>query len=359
MAINLREDGKYIVTCRDETGADRYAVRNTPADAEGYFILTAGAKSCSVVPSLSFAGLCQWYKLHRSAEGVATAKQTVRRLELHAVPLLGDVKIGKVNAGHLNRMRASMIKAGLASRTANAVFSTIRSMYYLAHCEGRIASNPVSPEMGRPHGQLLARRHNLTYRRAPVVTPDETKFQLLRSVAPAHFRVAFDLMDDWVRYSELTALPTDCTDLVDRTVLIKQSTVRGGAIVPYPKSEWRVLALSPKTVTALRRHFFEMAYGPTKVSPGREGLLFPILLHPNHPMELAHLHDIKGDFTPEAIFNRTVVAAIGRGMTAFEISRRYGRTSTTINKRYHVAFRRRNARALIEPMNANLAGLLA
>ena len=358
MAIKQREDRKYEVTCRNEAGESLFAVRDTEPLAEAFFILNARSLSCAVVPSLSFEGLCEWYGLHRAAAGVISAERTVQTLRLQTYPYFAGLKIGEVKLANLFNLRARMIEAGYAVVTANHVFKIVRYMYHLAHAEGRIETNHVSPEMSRPDGQVQARRLGLNVNMAPVRTPDETNYQLLRTVAPPHFRVVLDLMEDWVWFSELRALPLDCINLERRTVLIRRAHTATG-IKEYPQDRWRVLALSPRTVASIRRLLFELRHGSSGMGKGREGMLLPVAMTNVHTVELAQLHAIQGDFRPDDLYCRTVVRAIARGMTAVEIGARSGRLPRGITRRFHVAFRRRASRALLAPMNANLSRLLA
>lgn len=358
MAIEKRTDGKYEVTCRNEAGNSMFAVRDSEPLAEAFFIRHARAVSCAKVPSLSYRGLCEWYGLVLADRGVASAGLTVQTLRIHTFPSWAGLKIGEVTLANLFSLRSQMLEAGYAVPTANHVLKLVRYMYHLAHCEGRIGTNPVSPEMSRPDGPVRARRLGFNTNMAPVRTPDEAGYQLLRRVAPPHLRVAFDLIEDWVRFSEIRALPLDCIDLARRTVLIRRAHTTTG-LKEYPEHEWRVLALSPRTVASIRRLRFELAHGPSGMGKGREGLLLPIAITHVHPMELAQLHAIDGDFRPDDLYCRIVVRGIAKGMTAVEIGARSGRLPRGITRRFHVAFRRRAARALLGPMNANLARLLA
>lgn len=357
MAINQRKDGKFTVTCRDENGASLFAVRDTMAEAEGFFILNARASSCRVVPTMSFAGLCVWHRLEREREGVVTADAIYSNC-LHAVAHFGDVRIGDVHLGHLSRARAAMIKNGMSNATANSIFNRVRTLYHYAHCARRIATNQVSPEKGQAFGALAARRHAAGVKRRPVKTPDETSLALLYKLAPPHLRVVINLIEDWVRFSELIVLADDCIDLELGSVLVKRAVSYEG-IVDYPPEKWRMLLLSPKSVTAIRRFRFEMAAVSAQPSQGRQGMLFPFALKDKCLGAFAHLQAVRGEFAPELVYNRTVVRAIASGMSSYQISRRAGRAPVSITARFHVAFRRRAARALLVPMNVNLARLLA
>src|SRR4051812_7202010 len=102
MAIEQRNDGKFTVTCRDETGASRFAVRDTRPLAEGFFIFTASAKSCGMVPRLSFAGLVEWYLLHGTHDGVKSIRKYYDDVVNHAVSRFGDKTIAAVTLGDLH-----------------------------------------------------------------------------------------------------------------------------------------------------------------------------------------------------------------------------------------------------------------
>lgn len=357
MAIEQRSDGKFEVTCRDESGSSRYAVRDNRAEAEGFFIFTARKESCDVVPQLSFAGLVEWYKLVLERNQIKSVKKRHTDLINYAVPRFGHLRIGDMHMGHLNAMRADMIAKKLALETANGPFKLVRGLYHLAHCEGRIAINPVSPEMARRGGHLAARRHGAKYKPRPVKTPDEKKYQLFRTLSDPHVRAALGLIEDWVEYRELRVLDRDCIDLDRRTVLIKRFHTNEG-IEDYANGDQRVLALSPRTVTALRRLFWDMPCDPELVDPGRENMLLPYDMSDERFGQLSVKHEIEGNFTPDALFCRTIVRAIDRGMSCFEVAKRSGRHPKSIMRRFHVAFRRRTARALLAPMNANLGRLL-
>jgi integrase len=169
-------------------------------------------------------------------------------LELHVIPGLGPVELGRLDVETVRKWHQGLLRSGLGQVTVAKSYRLLRTMLNTAAEDGKMTSNPcIIRGAGVEHS---------AERRAATV---EQVYALADAIEP-RYRVAVLLgAFAGLRFGELGALTRARVDLAAGTVAVTEAAIEttgGHRQIGAPKTEKgrRVVALPPQIVTELRKH---------------------------------------------------------------------------------------------------------
>jgi integrase len=217
--------------------------------------------------------------------GYETWGDRKRNIGHHVVPHLGDLRLQDLNAGHLNRLYAHLMKegrvdgeGGLSPTTVRRIHAILRKAFNDAVRWGLLQSNPTEfadPPPARV--EKAARRRSMrTWNREQLRTfLDETRDH-------AHHALWILAATTGMRRSELLGLCWPNVDLNAGTVLVRTTVILaedGYELADAQKSaqSGRTIHLDHRTIARLREHRAELnAIAETAGSDWNgHGLVFP------------------------------------------------------------------------------------
>jgi integrase len=182
-----------------------------------------------------------WWKPYLQRKGVkpSTRRNYDSALELHILPVFGDLHIVEIVPLHVERFSHTKLESGLSAKTVRNLLLVLQGILSLAVDNDLIARSPI-----RNRHKPTVDRHE-----KPIWSPA----QLLNilSSAPTGLRAFFDCVAlTGTRLGEVLGLKWKHVDLEGRILQIKQSL-------------WRGQLVSPKTVASTRDILLGSALGET------------------------------------------------------------------------------------------------
>lgn len=256
-------------------------------------------------------------------------------IDAHIVPALGDVRVGEVSVGLLDRF----LRARKSPAVAKRCRVVLTGMFALAARHDAIDHNPVRETAKRTSERNAVR----------AMTVLEVAELRARVAAWAGGNVsgpprALDLpeiLDVMVgtgaRIGEVLALRRDDTDLAaDPPTVTVRGTVVGNRRQEIPKSDTsrRTMILPSFTVAAIRRQL-------ARDLPSVEGLLFPsrtggVRMANNVRRQLRDARGDDFDWVTPHVFRKTVATAVERAADIEAASAQLGHSGTAVTRVHYI-----------------------
>ena len=241
--LSYWQDGKLKrKQCSGKTKAEVLAkMRRIRADLEGGF--AADSESLTVEDYLS-----DWLKATRQSVAASTYERYEQIVRCHLVPAVGRVRLRKLNPGHVERLKDSVLREkGRAPGTTNQVILTLSVALNRAVKWDLIAKNPAKAvrKVKDPRDGMVCLTEEEASRLVSVV--EGTRREALYQVA----------LKCGLREGELLALRWEDVDLEGREIVVNRSVHTYGREIrfgPTKTGEGRSIVLPPSLIDVLKRH---------------------------------------------------------------------------------------------------------
>jgi len=186
-----------------------------------------------------------WWKPYLRRKGVkpSTSRNYDSALDLHILPVFGDLHIVEIVPLHVERFSQTKLESGLSAKTVRNLLLVLQGILSLAVDNDLIARSPI-----RKRHKPTVDRHE-----KPIWSPA----QLLRilSSAPAGLSAFFDCVAlTGTRLGEVLGLKWKHVDLEGRILRIEQSLWRGQLVSPKTAASTRDILLGSALGETLRVH---------------------------------------------------------------------------------------------------------
>jgi len=186
-----------------------------------------------------------WWKPYLQRKGVkpSTRRNYDSALELHILPVFGDLHVVEIVPLHVERFSQTKLESGLSAKTVRNLLLVLQGILSLAVDNDLIARSPI-----RNRHKPTVDRHE-----KPIWSPA----QLLNilSSAPTGLRAFFDCVAlTGTRLGEVLGLKWKHVDLEGRILQIKQSLWRGQLVSPKTAASTRDIPLGSALGETLRIH---------------------------------------------------------------------------------------------------------
>jgi integrase len=186
-----------------------------------------------------------WWKPYLQRKGVkpSTRRNYDSALELHILPVFGDLQIGEIVPLHVERFSQTKLESGLSAKTVRNLLLVLQGILSLAVDNDLIARSPI-----RNRHKPTVDRHE-----KPIWSPA----QLLNilSTAPTGLRAFFDCVAlTGARLGEVLGLKWKHVDLERKILRIEQSLWRGQLVSPKTAASTRDILLGSALGETLRIH---------------------------------------------------------------------------------------------------------
>ena len=186
-----------------------------------------------------------WWKpyLQRKAVKLSTRSNYDSVLQLHILPVFGDMRMEEIVPLHVERFVQTKVASGLSPKTVRNVLLVLQAILSLAVDNDLIARSPIR------------KRHKPTIDKheKPIWSPA----QLLNilSGAPPELRAFFDCVAlTGTRLGEALALKWKHIDLERRTLQVEHSLWRGQLVSPKTAASARIIPIGVALTETLRNH---------------------------------------------------------------------------------------------------------
>jgi integrase len=193
-----------------------------------------------------------------------TLEQYRQHLDLHIVPIIGKVKLAKLNVPVIRDFADKLRAAGRSSTMVKYVVRSLGSLLADAQERGNIVRNPVHEMRSRRHQRKNGRerRGNNLEIGVDIPTPEEIKL-ILQAVTGKDRVFLLTAVFSGLRASEMRGLPWKDINLRKGELKVTQRADRHRKIGP-PKTEaaQRTIPLPPPVISALREWRLACPKGP-------------------------------------------------------------------------------------------------
>jgi integrase len=193
-----------------------------------------------------------------------TLEQYRQHLDLHIVPIIGKVKLAKLNVPVIRDFADKLRAAGRSSTMVKYVIRSLGSLLADAQERGNIVRNPVHEMRSRRHQRKNGRerRGNNLDIGVDIPTPEEIKL-ILQAVTGKDRVFLLTAVFSGLRASEMRGLPWKDINLRKGELKVTQRADRHRKIGP-PKTEaaQRTIPLPPPVISALREWRLACPKGP-------------------------------------------------------------------------------------------------
>ncbi|MCB9677901.1 MAG: site-specific integrase [Alphaproteobacteria bacterium] len=319
--------------------------------AEKLTDLLKSVKDGLPVPSdrLTMGGyLDEWSAKHATKIRASTADRYARMLRVHVGPVIGSVKLSRLEPRDLDRVFATMHANGSAPATIRQARAIIGRALRDAERQGLVARNVAK----------LTDPPKVERREMECLNPEQARAFLTAAQDPGErFGALFVLaISHGLRLGELTGLRWDDLDLDAGTLTVRNQlqAVRGPQgetwklVPPKTARSRRALALSTVATEALRAHRARQAEERLRMGPAWDdswGLVFTNEIgRPVHPSNLTRRHFqplLKRAELPRIRFHdlrhsaATLLLSAGEPVVAVSASLGHSQVSTTLNTYAH------------------------
>lgn len=190
-------------------------------------------------------------------EWLATTKPSIRPrtwiryeqyIRVHTVPLIGHLRLSRLQPQHLQALYANRIEAGLSTSSVAHLHTVIHTALGQAERWGLAPRNPAR----------LARPPRVSRREMTALTPEQVSLFLAAARGDRLEALYVAAVTTGMRQGELLALRWSDVDLETRTVRVRATLMvtKGGFEFAEPKSarSRRQISLTLTAIAALRRH---------------------------------------------------------------------------------------------------------
>jgi integrase len=263
-AKGLKRAGKWdaeptIYRVGQEVEAKRYA-----AELQRGLDARADATGPGGMPTVA-AYLARW-TAERAAAGLRSADEDRRRLERHAMPRLGSMRLDEVRPRHVRELVRALKGAGeLAPRTQLHVFRSLHTMFESARIDELIEANPA---VVKPRELPKKRDKDPEWRQLATYTTDEVERLVSDERIPVERRVQYALKAiAGLRHGEVAALRWRHVDRdvepLGRLAIAWSHCSRTRTIKPTKSEDTRAVPIHPTLarVLAAWRLLWPTVYG--------------------------------------------------------------------------------------------------
>jgi integrase len=222
-----------------------------------------------------------WWKPYLQRKGVkpSTRRNYDSAVELHILPVFGDLRIDEMVPLHIERFSQAKLESGLSAKTVRNLLLVLQGILSVAVDNDLIARSPIR------------NRHKPTVERCekPIWSPAQVRNIL--SAAPEGKRAFFACVAlTGTRLGEVLGLKWKHVDLERRVLRIEQSLWRGQLVSPKTAASTRDILLGSALGETLRNHreisshsgldnfvFCKKDGSPLDPDVLRKDILYPIL----------------------------------------------------------------------------------
>lgn len=255
---------------RTEDAARRYASAAQRLLDERHAITGPGG-----MPTVA-AYLARW-TAERIAAGLRSADEDRRRLERHAMPMLGTMRLDEVRPRHIRDLVRSLRVGELAPRTQLHVFRSLHTMFESARIDELILANPV---VVKPRELPKKRDKDPEWRSQATYATREVEQLISDTRIPVERRVQYALKAiAGLRHGEVAALRWRLVDRdtgpLGRLTIAWAFSSRSKSIKETKAEETRAVPIHPtlaRILAAWRLSGWAATYGR---APGLDDLVVP------------------------------------------------------------------------------------
>jgi integrase len=263
-SVYRRKDGRCIGEYEDAYGKRRYVSGKTTAEVrtklrrvlsdqdEG---MTLDSKNLTIGTYLE-----SWLDSIRATARESTWERYEVLTRSHIVPVLGRVKLDKLNALQVQALYRAKLDEGLSAGTVHLLHVVLQSALKQAVKWKLIRSNVCAsvtpPRRQKPEIKPL--------------TAEQVKALLDAAIDDPLYPLYVLACTTGMRQAELLALQWDCVDLDTRTVQVNRTVWKGKTSSPKTASGKRTIRLSKLAINALKE-YREKHNGCQWVFPNRAG----------------------------------------------------------------------------------------
>jgi integrase len=230
-------------------------VSKSEADAKKRAILSAvdtGIAREQVASTSVEAFLTSWIEATRDRLAPRTAERYASIVQMHIVPVVGNVKLSKLAPEHLRKVYKVVKEKGLSDQTCLHVHRALHTALQYGVREERILSENVASRVKAP---VVERREQ------PAVSREQVRF-LMAAAKDTRLEMPIAVAAvTGLRRGELLALRWQHVDLGKASLFVAASLEHSKAATgrirfkgPKSKTSRRVIPLAPECVTLLRSH---------------------------------------------------------------------------------------------------------
>ena len=319
-SIYRRKDGRWVGQY-EVNGKRRYVYGKTRKDVAGNLTKAIAERDAGLVFDAQNFSLADYLDLWLDSVSGTLAPNTVRRHEelarLHIGPVLGRVKLSKLDPLRVQAFYRSKLAEGLSAATVVKIHSTLSKSLKQAVRWGLIPLNVCAsvtpPRVPRTEIEPLDARQMEALLEAAKGTDLHALWVLLATTG--------------LRIGEALALRWDDLDLDARTMRVNRTVFRSEVSQPKTKSSRRTVKLSRLAVGALRQHhraarfvFCTASGNPINVSNLRNRSWKRLLERADLP-SATRLHDIR---------HSTATLLLSRGVPVKVVSEMLGHADVSI-----------------------------
>lgn len=261
----------YLVRWNDAAGKERSKQFGRMGDARAFKTEIEGElmRGTYVDPRAGDITVRQFGELWRDQRldhRPATADRVRRQLTNHVDPLIGNLRMGAVRRGELQRWVHDLVRAGrLAPSTVRLVVATVHAMFERAVVDGLIGRNPCTglslPEVQR--GEVA------------IPTDEQLRAIVARLRSPFYRRLVLVAAGTGMRSGELRGLTVDGNrsgdgprvDFLRKTIKVDRQlidVVDGQPVFGPPKTQagYRTIPVDQSVMDVLAQQIAERGLGP-------------------------------------------------------------------------------------------------
>ncbi len=272
------EQTAWIADYRDQAGERHIRTFDTKKAASAWLVTAQGEVARGVhTPenaSITVAEAAKLWiekgeleKLERS-----TLRQYCNHVDLHIVPLIGNVKLARLSTPAVEAFRDDLLKK-CSRAMARKVLASLKSILGEALRRGLVAQNAAQPV------KVDARKRNQRKLAVGRDIPSKEEIQMILSKADGRWRpLLITAIFTGMRSSELRGLAWDDVDFDQRVIHVRQRADHWGTMgAPKSAAGDRKIPMSPMVVSALKD--WRLACPRSGAGQGTDGRLW--LVFPN------------------------------------------------------------------------------
>jgi integrase len=290
MACVKRRRGRWVVDFRDQTGARRWESYRTRDEAQAALAVrikelrTGNYRPPTEVPV--FETVARAWLATKVEYRPSSYSQWQGHIDLHILPVLGALRIDQIRVAHIDALRDSCRRAGLAPKTVNKVLTTVAAIFKFAIRREYTDRNPAAMaercRLRAEPGATTDPSSLAAIDPSAVLSPDEAR-RLIEAAEPGlHQTFLLTAVLTGARIGELTALQWSDVGFEKRTLSIRRSVtfarargstgkVKPQILPPKTKAGNRTFTIPAELVSALRRWKLQCPIKSELIFPKRDG----------------------------------------------------------------------------------------
>jgi integrase len=247
-SVYRRKDGRVVGEYIDANGKRRYVSGKIKAEVRATLRKAMADRDAGIAfdgENLT-VGLCadRWLDSIRASVRESTYERYESLTRLHMVPVLGEVKLDRLNALRVQALYRAKLDEGLSAGTVRHLHVILLSVFKQA-VRWRLISHNVCETVTPPRRA----RHEIN-----PLTSEQTKTLLDTAEDEPLYPLYLLAVTTGMRQAELLALAWDCVDLDAGTVQVKRTVWKGKVSLPKTSRRHRSIKLSKMALSVLNLH---------------------------------------------------------------------------------------------------------